>query len=778
MTRSSSPPPLPSNLSSRLVATIDKSTGKCKYHPAVTLCELVPRVDGGGSRWLPRRKTCPKCGSRPGAVGGKHHKPGVSVSHKPSSGGDSKRLGRSSKSLASGAVDSRRASRRASSCTREMSAIVHEANVLVSSNHRVARRSSNLANEVGVVDNNVVAAEKSSPKHSSSKKEHQQSSSCRDIVPVKKESRKEEELTETPPTTSTEEEIEEDNFSDSDPIIMIPFTIDPSAPLPPPPPRSPEEMGQHQERLELRKTHLREQEHANKQQHGKQHQRSKSHGREPTPKKDDDNNNNGDNENGKLKGDDVKVRSKRWDRHRNMSPDAKNESATPVNTPSPAALALLQCHDEMAEKSSPKAGRKSTDCHALAIVSDGNDAGDDDDVHSETSSISSSSAKMYKMQEPSERNLLEGVVREVAPFPPVDVTVDRSVSRSRSRPRRRDPDEGNNHHALVPYDPPEDPPMASSSPVTAHGKKHESSKHRRTATTVSKAVVKTEDKKHHRRSKTTTEIVPAAATEKQHRRVRHTTAGTSTTKPKSTTKSLCGPTSSSKKGEDTLANQLAASSARSRRARSRSKSVGRRENGNISSRQARSVSRARSKREHRHHDDKVSVACDFSKASRSRGGRSRRARSVGGRSRRTAVTQPESLSSDEVLRKLTEDEEQEAEPVVIYKKRAHRTREVDDTVSEYHSKPMGVVAVSSDERSHASSISSSSTIEESFADSDEDDEDDFKSRKSGRGDDVKDKALLMFDGVKGGAKSFATRGKSAFGGLKGTSRKWQSALFM
>mmetsp|Transcript_8346 Transcript_8346/g.17529 ORF Transcript_8346/g.17529 Transcript_8346/m.17529 type:complete len:83 (+) Transcript_8346:1339-1587(+) len=82
---------------------------------------------------------------------------------------------------------------------------------------------------------------------------------------------------------------------------------------------------------------------------------------------------------------------------------------------------------------------------------------------------------------------------------------------------------------------------------------------------------------------------------------------------------------------------------------------------------------------------------------------------------------------------------------------------------------MTLVAISSDERSHASSISSSSTIEEDW-DSDEEDEDGGKSKHK----EVKDKIL-------GGAKSFATRGKSALGGLKelkGTSRKWQSALFM
>jgi len=129
----------------------------------------------------------------------------------------------------------------------------------------------------------------------------------------------------------------------------------------------------------------------------------------------------------------------------------------------------------------------------------------------------------------------------------------------------------------------------------------------------------------------------------------------------------------------------------------------------------------------------------------------------------------------EGLRKEEEQDEEdgkEEKPIVIYKKRAAKKNAEsrgDDTSQENFNKPMTLVAISSDERSHASSISSSSTIEEDW-DSDEEDEDGGKSKHK----EVKDKIL-------GGAKSFATRGKSALGGLKelkGTSRKWQSALFM
>lgn len=121
-----------------------------------------------------------------------------------------------------------------------------------------------------------------------------------------------------------------------------------------------------------------------------------------------------------------------------------------------------------------------------------------------------------------------------------------------------------------------------------------------------------------------------------------------------------------------------------------------------------------------------------------------------------------------------QEEDKEEKPIIIYKKRAAKKNPEsrgDDTSQDNFNKPMTLVAISSEERSHASSISSSSTIEEDW-DSDEDDEDEDGGKSKHK--EVKDKIL-------GGAKSFATRGKSALGGLKelkGTSRKWQSALFM
>mmetsp|Transcript_33621 Transcript_33621/g.72707 ORF Transcript_33621/g.72707 Transcript_33621/m.72707 type:complete len:119 (-) Transcript_33621:105-461(-) len=118
--------------------------------------------------------------------------------------------------------------------------------------------------------------------------------------------------------------------------------------------------------------------------------------------------------------------------------------------------------------------------------------------------------------------------------------------------------------------------------------------------------------------------------------------------------------------------------------------------------------------------------------------------------------------------------------MMIYKKRAHRTNgkeEVHRDGASAYTKPMTLIALSSDEKSHASSISSSSTMEESFADSDnEENDDDGENGKKN----AKEMALSALQGAKGGAKNIATKGKSALkmGGLKGTSRKWQSALFM
>ena len=77
---SSSLPPLPSSLSSRLLSTINPQTGACKHHPAVQLCELVEH----NTRWVVKRKICSKCGAR-APVGVSRRMPGVSVVNPSSS---------------------------------------------------------------------------------------------------------------------------------------------------------------------------------------------------------------------------------------------------------------------------------------------------------------------------------------------------------------------------------------------------------------------------------------------------------------------------------------------------------------------------------------------------------------------------------------------------------------------------------------------------------------------------------------------------------------------
>lgn len=65
-------------------------------------------------------------------------------------------------------------------------------------------------------------------------------------------------------------------------------------------------------------------------------------------------------------------------------------------------------------------------------------------------------------------------------------------------------------------------------------------------------------------------------------------------------------------------------------------------------------------------------------------------------------------------------------------------------------------------------LSTKSTIDELYTTDDYDDD----------GEGGKNKLRGAFSSVKGSAKKLGTRGKSALGGLKGTSRKWQSTLFI
>ena len=171
----------------------------------------------------------------------------------------------------------------------------------------------------------------------------------------------------------------------------------------------------------------------------------------------------------------------------------------------------------------------------------------------------------------------------------------------------------------------------------------------------------------------------------------------------------------------------------------------------------------------------------------------------------TATTTPTSIEEEEEVgntdnknKSKQQLQSQQPEPLIIRKKRAKSKRQKEqqeegehaDDNGTYHAKPMLNIGFSSAENSAASSISSTSTIESSYASTidyggrssphskkkHDADNDDNKNNEIDMN--VKDRALSAIHEAKGGAKQFATKGKKRLGELKGTSRKWQSALFM
>jgi hypothetical protein len=120
---------------------------------------------------------------------------------------------------------------------------------------------------------------------------------------------------------------------------------------------------------------------------------------------------------------------------------------------------------------------------------------------------------------------------------------------------------------------------------------------------------------------------------------------------------------------------------------------------------------------------------------------------------------------------------------VIHKKRASRRRKEYDDDGNTIVKPMRCIELSSDEKSHASSISEGSITIEA-----DDDVDRRRLNRDGGGgaeavrsnSRVKERALSALHGAKGGAMQIASIGKTAIGGMgkNGSGRKWQSALFM
>jgi hypothetical protein len=363
----------------------------------------------------------------------------------------------------------------------------------------------------------------------------------------------------------------------------------------------------------------------------------------------------------------------------------KKREANTANMPSANAMALLEAHV--------------------------------DDNATETSSISTASAKMYPL-EPHEIPELTGVITSRDPPRTIHPTRSRSVHRRSShkdvaKKSGVDPEEECLELAVV------DPPPAV---------------------------------KRSRRKTTTTEATKGRSKSRDRRKDKdHTTATTTVVEPtKSSSKSVHTthrhhvPSSSVPHSEIKV---LSASSARMSRCKQRessSKSVGHHTSATRSSRQGRSASRSRTT------------------AHRSR---SRPKKSASGT--RTACTQPLSVSSDEMKATTTAANNE----VLSHKNRTRRRKS--NASKSMKSMPVAHIAMSSDEKSHASSISSSSTIEESFTYSDDEDCNAAggKSRKSS----IPHKKVAM---IKDGAVGLASRGRSTLIGLRGTSRKWQSALFM
>jgi hypothetical protein len=357
-------------------------------------------------------------------------------------------------------------------------------------------------------------------------------------------------------------------------------------------------------------------------------------------------------------------------------------------------------------------------------VDDGQCKNTEEDGESETSSISTASAKRYQMQPETTSGMRSRST------PPVNVTVDRSKSRSKSRPGIR---------AI-------DAPEEKEVQLTVYDK---SSSRRLSSARGSGSGVK---KRSSKVEKESTHDEDAAENDKKE----ITKHSRGKQQPKRSHSSRSVPREKSTKVHPEK--HTSSSSARVSHRSSRSLSDGLWDaDGNKIAEKRTSKSAERSSSA-----AKSSRRCKSSEKSRT------------SRSRHTSNTHPESLSSDDLLRKSNT---KDVEPAVVYKKRAKRRSRKEErrhTVdSSEDIKPMTAISYSEDERSHASSISagSTSTIEESFGSHDED-----EGAKPPA--DVREKAISVLNDVKGGAKQFAVKGKNAFGGLKGTSKKWQSAIFM
>ena len=772
-----SPPPLPPALSSRLSSSIDPKTGMCKHHPTVQLCELIQN----NTRWVVRRKICYKCGSRPGAVGGKHHRPGKCVSHvsreskligEEAAGTTSAERGRQRSRSSSAMRSNSRSSRslmRSSSLSndrhptaatgsgsngrgRSLSTTRRSRSVSVGASGRerlnASNRNMSVSRERVLPTSAVELKKEDGDKLKSSNIQHTKSMATIDRnEKVKKNSKtdanksyrnrameftqKAMEVTEdekgpsqaivpverTKPVVQDCAAEDSNDFDESDPIIMIPTIHLDDTSLPPPPPRSSEEMEIHEHRMELRRQHIRRQRRENSSSRRNSEtteKKSRSPRRSSSLKQTS-------NECAVSK----EVRKNRRDENKAASskPRKRPDSPTPVSAapvhPSLAVLTALENHRKKVDDkkhvpaNADDQQRRGRSKDKKDKVDDGQYKNTEEDGESETSSISTASAKRYQMQPETTSGMRSRST------PPVNVTVDRSKSRSKSRPRIRAIDAPEEKEVqLAVYDKTSSKRL-SSARGSGSGVKKRSSK-------VEKESTHDED---------------AAGNDKK-KITKHSSGKQQPKRSHSSSRSVPRENSTKVNPEKHKTSSDARVSHRSSRSFS----------GRTSKSAERSSSAAKSSRR-----------CKSSEKSRT------------SRSRHTSNTHPESLSSDDLLRRSNA---KDVEPAVVYKKRAKRRSRKEERRQTVDSsediKPMTAISYSEDERSHASSISagSTSTIEESFGSHDEDE----KGAKPPA--DVREKAISVLNDVKGGAKQFAVKGKNAFGGLKGTSKKWQSAIFM
>ncbi len=811
MKESTPPPPLPEALSSRLLSSMNTLTGQCKFHPQVQLCELVQN----NTRWVVRRKICYKCGSRPKGAG-KHHMPGrcvsnvsreskliagktetsergrqlrrssslvrsssrtslTSSSQLPAGGGRGRGLSRSSserKSSQAPAEGGRGRGRSVSATrkTRSRSASVGASGKerLNSSSRNVAQRRSTSVSRERVARS---GGEDEKKKEDDKVKRSSQSNNNKTAANAhskenKKTSYRERALEFTQKAMEASEDKghsqaivpigktepdhldDTDDFDESDPVIVIPNIHLDDTSLPPPPPRTSEERQIHDYRQELRRKHIRQQRRelsASKSKLNVDVAEQQSEQKKPSStRRHSTSKRTGIDDNTTSPSTELRKSRQYRDGGRQSAskPRKRPDSPTPVSAspvhPSLAVLTALENHRQKVEDEEPEAtqvtvankqrqSRRRTshdrkekvvkihDSTEVQVVADDGDHVDDD-AESDTSSISSASAKAYQMQPESVNELrsrhpeLKGVVSDPPQFPPVDVTVDRSRSRSRSRPR-------------ITVDAPEERQLVV----------HKSSSRRLSAahgngSAVNRRLSKIEvEKKSSREQDVTASDQKEVVKRSSERQLLETSASRRSCPPQkspATSGARSKRTSRSYSGRVPDAERSGLSGRRATKSAERSLSVAKSSPALIERNQRRCKSAATSRR---------------------------------GRSPHTSVTQPESFSSDEFLQKSSRKEE----AVLSYKKTATKQSRKGEQSSE-GVKPMTAIRISEDEKSHASSISagSRSTSEDKIPTG------------------SREKATSVLKDVKGSAKNLAVKGKSALGGLKGTSKKWQSALFV